>query len=305
LKFLAGPVFGLSAITAIAMKTQIRSGKLKASIEFFADRVPQTVQKIRPLLPTTVPLCHAKFAGDELMFMIPAVIEPENFKSSIETGDVLYYPIQQTICLFFGDHIVPFGQGPFNAIGRIVDGSADLEQLAETIVQQGFQWVRFAQSEASIESTQAPISERTAEIAAERQKIWLAAPLELANLRSLQKGRAGNAAVRVYAFADAYRNQRNFWLLRDGVKQQNITVETAKSLLAPMLREMADRFDAWEISTPGRLFRKAASLPAELTNPDELVDLLDELLMYNNRWWLWLDSCIPWFDLDVQMQNDF
>ena len=287
------------------MKTQIHIGKHRASIEFFADRVPKTVQKIRPLLPTTVPLCHAKFAGDELMFMIPAVIDPEYLKSSIETGDVLYYPIQQTICLFFGDTIVPFGRGPFNAVGRIVDGSADLRQLAKTIVHQGFQWARFTQSDASAEKTPAPLSERTAEIIAERQTIWQTAPLELENLKSLQKGRAGNAAVRVYAFADAYRNQRNLWLLRDGVKHENITVETAKLLLAPMLREMADRFDAWEISTPGRLFRKAASLPAELTNPDELVDLLDELLMYNNRWWLWLDSCIPWFDLDVQLQNGF
>ena len=86
------------------------------------------------------------------MFMIPAVVEPENFKSSIATGDVLYYPIQQTICLFFGDHIVRFGQGPFNTIGRIVDGKADLKQLGEIIVREGFQWARFSQSDASDET---------------------------------------------------------------------------------------------------------------------------------------------------------
>ena len=125
------------------MKTQIRSGKLKAAIELFEDHAPRTAQKIWRLLPITVPLCHAKFAGDELMFMIPAVIEPECFKPSIEPGDVLYYPIQQTICLFFGDHIVPFGQGPFNSIGKIVEGMADLAQLAELIAHEGFQWAQF------------------------------------------------------------------------------------------------------------------------------------------------------------------
>ncbi|MHC4445959.1 MAG: cyclophilin-like fold protein [Planctomycetota bacterium] len=125
------------------MKTQISSGKQKAVIELFEDRAPRTTQKILDLLPITVPLCHAKFAGDELMFMIPAVIEPEFFKSTIESGDVLYYPIQQTICIFFGDHIVPFGQGPFNAIGRIAEGTADLEQLAELIAHKGFQWAQF------------------------------------------------------------------------------------------------------------------------------------------------------------------
>ena len=138
-----GRIFDPSPIMAITMKTQIHSGKQKAVIELFEDHAPQTAQKIRQLLPITVPLCHAKFAGDELMFMIPAVMEPEFFKSSIEPGDVLYYPIQQTICLFFGDHIVPFGQGPFNTIGRIAAGNADLEQLADLIARKGFQWAHF------------------------------------------------------------------------------------------------------------------------------------------------------------------
>ncbi|MGD2097805.1 MAG: cyclophilin-like fold protein [Desulfobacterales bacterium] len=287
------------------MITQIRSGKLKATIELFGDRVPQTVQRIRALLPSTVPLCHAKFAGDELMFMIPAVIEPEKFKSSIETGDVLYYPIQQTICLFFGDDIVPFGQGPFNAVGRIVDGKADLEHLADIIVRQGFQWAQFSQSDASGENARAVISQQTAEIIAERQNIWQAVPPELENLKLLKRGRAGNAAVRVYAFADTYRNQRNLWHLRDDVKRQNITVDTAKLLLETTLREMADRCDIWTLFTPGSLFRKAAGQLADVATSDELVNLFDELLIYNNRWWLWLDSCIPWFDLDVQLQNIF
>lgn len=138
-----GRTFDPSPTIAITMKTQIHSGRQKALIELFEDRAPRTTQKILDLLPITVPLCHAKFAGDELMFMIPSVIEPEFFKPSIEPGDILYYPIQQTICLFFGDHIVPFGQGPFNAIGKITEGTADLEQLADLIAQKGFQWAQF------------------------------------------------------------------------------------------------------------------------------------------------------------------
>ena len=111
----------------------------------------------------------------------------------------------------------------------------------------------------------------------------------------------GNIAVRVYAFADAYRHQRNLWLLRDGVKSQNLTIEIAISVLAPFLRDMADRFEIWNLSSPGQLFRKVESLLAQVTTPDELTNLLDELLIYNNRWWLWLDSCIPWFDLDRKL----
>ena len=145
------------------------------------------------------------------------------------------------------------------------------------------------------------ISQLIAEIAIEREKIWREAPPELEGLKSQQKGRAGNLTVRLYAFADAYRNQRNIWLLRDGVKTQRLTIEIAKSVLTPFLGEMADRFEIWSLSTPGQIFRKAASLQAEVETPDELTDLLDELLIYNNRWWLWLDGCIPWFDLDHKL----
>ncbi|MHC4446004.1 MAG: hypothetical protein ACYTA5_25700 [Planctomycetota bacterium] len=145
------------------------------------------------------------------------------------------------------------------------------------------------------------ISELTAEIIRERQKIWQEAPPELESLKSHQRGRAGNVTVRVYVFADAYRNQRNLWLLRDNVKTQSLTVEIAKSVLTPFLLEMADRFEIWALIAPSRLFRKVESLLAEVTTPDELTNLLDELLIYNNRWWLWLDSCIPWFDLDRKL----
>ena len=145
------------------------------------------------------------------------------------------------------------------------------------------------------------ISQLIAEIAIEREKIWREAPPELERLKSQQRGRAGNLTVRLYAFADAYRNQRNIWLIRDSVKTQRLTIEVAKSVLAPFLGEMADRFEIWSLSTPGQLFRKAASLLAEVQTPDELTDLLDALLIYNNRWWFWLDGCIPWFDLDREL----
>lgn len=148
------------------------------------------------------------------------------------------------------------------------------------------------------------ISELTAEIAAEREKIWLEAPPGLERLKSRQDGRAGNFAVRVYAFADAYRNQRNLWLFRTAIKDQQMTAETAKILLSSFLLEMADRFEIWDLHTPGRLFRKAESLLAAVATSRELVDLLDALLVYNNRWWLWLDSCIPWFDLDRKLSSD-
>jgi len=124
-------------------RAALQVGPYQAIIELFEDRAPRTVSKIWQLLPLEVPLSHAKFAGDELMFMIPRVLEPEWFKQTIEPADVFYYPVQQTVCLFFGQKILPFGAGPFNAIGRISDGLSDLAIVAGLIRQKKIQKARW------------------------------------------------------------------------------------------------------------------------------------------------------------------
>jgi hypothetical protein len=126
----------------MSKRAALQIGPYQAIIELFEDRAPKTVANIWQLLPMEVPLSHAKFAGDELMFVIPRVLEPEWFKQTIEPADVFYYPIQQTVCLFFGQTILPFGTGPFNAIGRISDGLADLATVAGLIRQKSFQKAR-------------------------------------------------------------------------------------------------------------------------------------------------------------------
>ena len=124
-------------------KAVLKTGRYRAVIELFDDLTPLGVEKIWNLLPMTVPLNHAKFAGDELMFMVPAIIETKYTKRSIDVGDVLFYPIQQTICLFFGEQIMPFGSGPFNTIGRIIDGYDDLRSMADLILIEGVQIAQF------------------------------------------------------------------------------------------------------------------------------------------------------------------
>jgi hypothetical protein len=148
-----------------------------------------------------------------------------------------------------------------------------------------------------------PISNLTAEIAAEREKIWIDPPAELETLKRMQKGLAGNYSIRFYAFGDTYRNQRNIWLIRSLIQAEQLDLQTVQLLLSPLLQEAADRFEIWGLHTPSRFFRKAEKAIDAVTSRDEMVALLDELLIYNNRWWLWLDSSIPWFDLDGKLQE--
>ncbi|UCD82692.1 MAG: hypothetical protein JSW26_15045 [Desulfobacterales bacterium] len=147
-----------------------------------------------------------------------------------------------------------------------------------------------------------PISKLKAEIAGEREKIWLDAPAELETLKQMQKGLAGNYSVRFYAVGDTYRNQRNIWLIRSLIQAGQLDLAAVQLLLPPLLQEAADRFEIWQLHSPSRFFRKAEKAVDAFTSTDEVVALLDELLIYNNRWWLWLDSSIAWFDLDKKLK---
>ena len=59
---------------------------------------------------------HAKFAGEELIVMVPFFSEPENEIFAVEPGDIGYYPGRQTICIFYGD------TEPFGARERVREG---------------------------------------------------------------------------------------------------------------------------------------------------------------------------------------
>ncbi len=126
---------------------EIKLGNRRATIEFLEDQAPKSVEKIWELLPLEIPLCHAKFAGDELMFMIPLVMDAEAAKDKLESGDIVYYPIQQTLCLFFSDSIRQFGSGPINIVARITDGFEDLKEMAQDILRDGFQWAEFTKKQ--------------------------------------------------------------------------------------------------------------------------------------------------------------
>ncbi len=125
-------------VPAAEKRAVLSMGSLRAVIGLSEDKAPQTCTRIWRSLPLQGPLSHAKFAGEEVVFMIPLVMEAEYLKSTIEPGDVLYYPVQQTICLFYGEAIEPFGQGPFPFIGRILEGRSALSEMARRVRHSGW-----------------------------------------------------------------------------------------------------------------------------------------------------------------------
>src|SRR4030042_3036280 len=105
-------------------EVKVSLGDQICTMRLLLDKAPRLCQSFSSLLPITSFAIHAKFAGDEFYFMVPELWEAENVVSSVEPGDVVYYPDRQTVCIFYGE-IVPFGAA--GLFGKIVDGLAGLK----------------------------------------------------------------------------------------------------------------------------------------------------------------------------------
>jgi hypothetical protein len=77
---------------------------------------------------------HAKFAGQEIIVMVPFYAEPENEILNVQPGDIGYYPGRQTICIFYGD-TTPFGY--VSVFARIVEQLDDLRATGDRLLRAG------------------------------------------------------------------------------------------------------------------------------------------------------------------------
>src|SRR5262245_38904747 len=102
-------------------------GEHTCRLHLLVDRAPRTCEALAALLPVNSHLVHAKFAGDEVYFMVPGAWPAENTVTQVAPGDVGYYPDRQTVCIFYGT-IVPFGS--VGLFARMIDGLEQLRAIA-------------------------------------------------------------------------------------------------------------------------------------------------------------------------------
>jgi hypothetical protein len=88
---------------------QIMVGNERAVFDLLDADAPTVCEAFVRSLPIDSFSVHAKFAGDELIVMVPFFADPENEIFYVKPGDAGYYPGRQTICMFYGP-TEPFGQ---------------------------------------------------------------------------------------------------------------------------------------------------------------------------------------------------
>ncbi len=116
------------------MRLKVRVGEVECIVELFPDSAPKTVERVLEALPIE---SEAMRWGDEVYFHTDVDVDvEENFKDTVEIGDVAYWKPGKAICLFFGktpisddDKIKP--ASPVNVFGRILSGLDELHSVKD------------------------------------------------------------------------------------------------------------------------------------------------------------------------------
>ncbi len=106
----------------------------RLTAELLEQEAPRLAQRFWDCLPTVSFGVHAKFAGQEMIVMVPFFAEPEHEILEVKPGDIGYYPGRQTICIFYGD-TMPFGQ--VSVFARLTGPLEKAHILGEHLVRDG------------------------------------------------------------------------------------------------------------------------------------------------------------------------
>jgi hypothetical protein len=118
------------AVASLAMM----SGNQTVRASLLEREAPGICRALAAHLPCESFAVHAKFAGEELIVMVPFFAEPEHEIFDVKPGDVGYYPGRQTICIFYGA-TEPFGE--VSVFARITEGLDTLRDWGADILRDG------------------------------------------------------------------------------------------------------------------------------------------------------------------------
>jgi hypothetical protein len=118
----------------MARRFKLKIGGRTVTAELLDDKAPAVCAAFADALPCDSFSTHAKFAGEELILMVPFYADAENEILNVKPGDIGFYPGRQTICIFYGD-ITPFGR--VSLFAKVVDGLPACRAAGRKILKSG------------------------------------------------------------------------------------------------------------------------------------------------------------------------
>jgi len=271
--------------------------------ELLSSDAPETCAAFEKAMPTTTFGVNAKFAGDETIAMLPFYAPPgENQVPSVGPGDIGYYPRSQTLCVFYGE-IMPFAY--INLFAKVVpEDLAKAVTAGKRILEAGSMKAIVRMADASAAGGSAPAASTgnaTADaLRSATAAIWENEPADVTALRTHKRPPMGNLPCVVYSNFDLFWGTENLHVARQLADE--LPVAQAGKVAAAYLRRTEDRVGKWGFPSATALITQAAGAAESAGSTDELKEILDASNIYLNRLGGWVDSMIPWNDMDKNLK---
>ncbi len=274
----------------------------QVSAELLEQEAPTLSRLVRAHLPLKSFGVHAKFAGQELIVMVPFYAEPENEVLNVQPGDIGYYPGRQTLCIFYGE-TMPFGK--VSLCARVVEGLDALKDVGAQLLRTGLAPAELTLEENGVSEAKIAFSGSRVlkELRGFRQRVWEQEPPDIRRLREVTRPPMGNLPCCFYANFNLFWAGETLQVLRQVVQDGTQEPQVVAPLLAQLLERHASRLEKWQMTETVALLRMLAqyfrtSAPGER---EHFLAVVEEALLALDRVQSWIDALLPWSDLDAQL----
>jgi hypothetical protein len=284
--------------TEVQMTTQrftITIGGHTAVAEFL-DGAPTITQAFCEHLDLDSFAIHAKFAGGEIIVMVPFIAESENEVLDVQPGDIGYFPDMQTLCLFYGD-VTPFGK--VSVFARVVDGLEQMQHAGAELLATPSAKAQLRRAAPPADSgTDAPAHTAGAGISASLAAVWADQPADITRLRSSSLPPGGRWSGVLLCNVLLLWSGQVLMSLRTLAREGAVDGRALATVLAAQCTAVADWVAHWHMDDLEQIMRSAAGRLRSPMDAAGLEELTGELILVTNRVQTWIDAFTPWAQLD-------
>ncbi len=261
------------------------------------EDAPKICSAFRACLPLDSFAVHAKFAGEELIAMLPFYAGAENEVPSVAPGDIGYYPARQTLCLFYGD-IMPFAS--VSLFARVhPDDLGAAREAGRAVLDDGPAPVRI-EGRGGTRAEPGRVSGMESEVLRALDEIWSREPGDVSALRAFERPPMGNMPCVLYANFDLFWIVENLLVFRGLAMDETLSPRQLARTMAAMTRKTRGRLAHWGFPEACALLERVSDDLDRSPRPTRrgLVALIDGLVLYTNRLNAWVDAMAPWGEMD-------
>lgn len=147
------------------------------------------------------------------------------------------------------------------------------------------------------------MSEAAEQLRTATREIWTRPPAGLAELAAMHRPPSGDLPKRLYANFDVYWGAGCLYQLREMADDPRIDPRALALISAGLARTTLRRLQTWGFSDAATAVESAVNELSAASDRATIRTILAELIVFLNRLHVWIDSSIPWADMDALAPN--